>query len=140
MTDPGDKRMNRNNRTNTLLVELMIVILFFALSVSVLVKMFSAAYTLSDVADVETRSLSVAQNIADEMKAATDAGAYLAENGFSQEGNRYSAEIEEYTIAVTLNEPRPSAPGILTEAALTVIYDDKELFTLDCTKYAEVTP
>lgn len=134
------KTMERRYRTNMLLVELMIVILFFALSVSVPVRMLFAARRLSDTAGAETRALSAAQNVADALTVAEDQCAWLSENGFLQQGDRYLAETEAYTLTVTLRESAENGAGALKEALVTAEHAGEMLFTLDCTRYEGVTP
>ena len=65
--------MKTHNRSNALLVELMIVILFFMLSATILLQVFAASTNQSRNADITTRALTGAQNTADRLYAAPDA-------------------------------------------------------------------
>ena len=65
------------NRSNALLVELLIVVMFFMLSATVLLQVFAAARNQSRQAERMIGALNTAQNVADELYAAEDAGGRL---------------------------------------------------------------
>ena len=132
--------MKQNNRTNMLLVELMIVILFFALSLSVLIRMLSGARKLSDMAGAETRALSEAQNVAEELKAAIDPEEYLLTNGFLLTSGAYEREADGYTVSVVSDTFQETEAGVLAEYEVAALYKGETLFTLAVSRYAEVTP
>ena len=74
--------MGNNNRSNVLLVEILIAVLFFMLSATVVVQVFVTARNLTVKAGVETRALAEAQNVAETLYAAKDADAALAAMDF----------------------------------------------------------
>ena len=57
--------MGGRNRSNVLLVEILIAVLFFMLSATVLVRVFVTARNMTVRAGVETRALAEAQNVAE---------------------------------------------------------------------------
>ena len=62
--------MGNRNRSNVLLVEILIAVLFFMLSAVVLVQVFATSRNLTTRAGVETRALAEAQNVTEAMYAA----------------------------------------------------------------------
>ncbi len=79
--------MKTGNRSNALLVELMIVIMFFMLTTSVLLEVFAKARKMSARAELLTNSLVIAQNTADRLYAADDPEKTLTEMNFSKDGD-----------------------------------------------------
>ena len=64
---------SKHNGTNVLLVEILIAVLFFMLSATVLVRVFVTAHNLTVRSGVETIALSDAQNVAEAIYAAGQA-------------------------------------------------------------------
>ena len=64
--------MGGKNRSNVLLVEILIAVLFFMLSATVLVRVFVTARNMTLRAGVETQALAEAQNVAETLYAAED--------------------------------------------------------------------
>jgi len=88
--------MKRANRTNALVVELMMAVLFFMLASTVLAQVFGHARVVSNRAEVLTRALAAAQNTADRLYAAGDPEQTLSEEGFTQsEEGLWEKEEEE---------------------------------------------
>ena len=61
--------MRSQSRTNALLIELLIVILFFMLASTILVRVFGEAYRQSETAGVSVEALAGVQNLADRIYA-----------------------------------------------------------------------
>ena len=139
--------MDKRNRSNVLLVEILIAILFFMLSATVLVQVFAASRNLTVRAGIETQALSQAQSVADRLCAAEDPEAALEEMGFIQYQGQWSREDENYSLLVTCETEQTEA-GELWQGQVRAFYDQvdlrqvrpvsQELFMLPCTRYREV--
>ena len=79
--------MKQRSRANALLIELVLVIFFFMLGSTVLVRLFADARHKTIQARATNDSIIAAQNIADELYGAEDPEAWLAGNQ-SAEGLR----------------------------------------------------
>lgn len=126
--------MDRNNHLSTLLVEILIAVLFFALSATVLLEMFVASRSQSAYAGLCGEALCAAQNLADEVYAAEDAQAMLSQAGFAQQDGVFTLENGEYTLAVTFGE-RQTKAGALREAEVCALRGDETLIRLPCSRY-----
>ena len=101
--------MRSEHRSNALLVELLIVILFFMLAAGVLVQVFGKARNMSARSETVAAALSDAQNVADQLYAAPDAEAALTALGFAG-GNGVWTRSGAYDLTVALQEvPGPPA-------------------------------
>ena len=139
--------MRNNNRSNVLLVEILIAVLFFMLSATVLVQVFGTSRSLTVRSGVETLALAEAQNVADTLYAAEDPGAVLEGMEFIESHGAWSKDYGDFSIYVTAEEKRTDA-GELWEGQVSAFYsrrdpeaarqEDEQLFTLPCTRYKEV--
>ena len=128
--------MKTGNRSNALLVELLIVVMFFMLAATVLLQVFSAAHTQTQKAGMEIRALNEAQNIADRLYAAQKVEAELTGLGFSREGEIWALDGEEYRIEVTSNwEEREQ--GRMRVQQVRVSAAGETMLTLPCSRYEE---
>ena len=66
--------MVKHNRQNTLLMEILIVVLFFALCSTVILNVFVGAHNQSARAGAQADALIAAQSLADRLYAADDGG------------------------------------------------------------------
>lgn len=129
--------MRGQNRTNILLVELLIAVLFFMLSATVLVQVFAAANNQSIRTGVETRALAEAQNTAALLCSEGNAGEKLVSEGFDLAHGVYTKGFGEYTLLVEMNQEEMAA-GKLTHADISAYYKrDELLFSLPCERYEE---
>ena len=131
--------MKSGNRSNALLVELLIVVMFFMLSATVLLQVFSTARSQSSRAGMLIEALNEAQNVADRLYADEDAEAALAEMGFSLQNGQWSREDNGYAIAVAKSEE--AAPnGVMNRFEVRAVQNDEALLTLPVARYREVQP
>jgi len=138
--------MGNNNRSNVLLVEILIAVLFFMLSATVLVQVFVTARNLTVRAGVETQALSEAQNVAEAIYAADDVDAMLESMDFRLYHNAWTRPSGDYTIYVEGGEVDAEA-GTYWHGSVKAFYqnrnvnqarqEDEELFSLTCTRYRE---
>jgi len=133
--------MREGHRANALLVELLLVILFFMLGATTLVELFADAKHKSLQARATNTAIMEAENIADDLYGAEDPDAVLAELGFTQDGEGWTLEKKEYTLKVTREDETVEA-GELRKYTISATGDGKDLFSLPSTRYLpkEVSP
>ena len=139
--------MRKRNGSNVLLVEILLAVLFFMLSATVLVQVFAGSRSLTVRSGVETRALAEAQNIADALYAAEDPYALLENLEFISSHGAWSKDYGTFSVYVTLDQEETDA-GVLRVGRVSGFYtkrdpeaarqEDEELFTLACTRYEEV--
>ena len=136
--------MHNKSGSNVLLVEILMAVLFFMLSATVLVQVFAAARNLTVRSGVETLALAEAQNIADTLYSADDPDAALEELEFISSHGAWSRDYGEYSLYVT-GEAVPTDAGEFWRGSVSAFYklrdpdvarqSDEELFSLPCTRY-----
>lgn len=133
--------MEKHNQLRSLLVEILIAVLFFALSATVLLEVFVGARGKSDRAAVTNEALFAAQNLADTLYCAEDAEALLAREGFTEREDGWMRESGAYALTVTLDEEH-FAGGALRRASVRAWYGGETILTLPCARYQpeEVAP
>ena len=139
--------MRNRNRSNVLLVEILIAVLFFMLSATVLVKVFVAARNMTVRSGVESMAIADAQNVAETMYAAEDIGATLEEMGFYSSHGAWTLDRGDYTLYVA-GQSAPTEAGELWTGTVSAFYktrnpdaaraEDEEMFSLTCTRYKGV--
>ena len=140
--------MRNRNRSNVLLVEILIAVLFFMLSATVLVRVFIGARNMTVKSGVESRALAEAQNVAETLYTAEDVDATLEELSFVSSHGTWSKDCGDYTLYVT-GELQPTNAGELWTGSVSAFYklrnpdlarqEDEELFSLPCAKYKGVS-
>ena len=133
--------MGKGNQLNTLLVEIMIAVLFFALSSTVILETFVVTRNQSRLADVYNVALMEAQNIADKIYASDELEQTLEQAGFTQDGDVWTFAEEIYNLRVTVAEEETDA-GVLVNAEISAVHQDEAILTLPCSRYIprEVRP
>ena len=133
--------MGKGNQLNTLLVEIMIAVLFFALSSTVILETFVVTRNQSRLADVYNVALMEAQNIADKLYASGEVEQTLEQAGFTQEGDVWTYTEEVYNLRVVVSEEETEA-GVLLSAEVSAVHKDEAIVTLPCSRYIprEVRP
>ena len=128
--------MRSGNRSNALLVELLTVVMFFMLSFTVLLEVFTTARTQSDRAELLTRVLNEAQNAADRLYAAEDAEKELTDMGFEQRDGIWALAKDDFDLTVTVDQTQSAATRHLVQA----LKNNEPLVTLPVTRYREAQP
>ena len=133
--------MREGHRANALLVELLLVILFFMLGATTLVELFADARHKSMQARGTNTAIMEAENIADDLYGAEDPDQVLTDLGFTQDNGTWTLEKEDYTLTVTGTEEEAEA-GVLRKFTISATGDGKDLFTMPSTRYLpkEVSP
>ena len=139
--------MRKRNRSNVLLVEILIAVLFFMLSATVLVKVFVTARNLTVRSGVESTAIADAQNVAETMYAVEDIEATLEEMGFYSYHGAWTLDRGEYTLYVE-GQATSTEAGELWSGTVSAFYklrnpdaaraEDEQLFSLACTRYKGV--
>lgn len=139
--------MRKTGRSNVLLMEILIAVLFFMLSATVLVRVFAAARNMTVRSGVESEAVVQAQNVAEALYAAEDPDAALEAMGFASSHGAWSLNMGGYTLYVTGSAQQTPA-GELWTGEVSAYYklrdpdaarlEDEELFALTCTRYREV--
>ena len=128
--------MKSGNRSNALLVELLIVVMFFMLSSTVLLQVFSTARNQSALAGRMSKALNAAQNLADQLYAADDAESALKEMGYAQEEGLWRLSGGEFDLTVAIQyEQQPF--GELRRFQVRAVSDGETLADLPAARYQE---
>ena len=143
----------RSQTPAAFLVEIIIVILFFALSAATVLTLFSHAEKISDRAEEQSLAMFTAASIAEDVRTAQDMEAALlaACPGIQQEEGRYLLALNDemmpeengaYRLAVTLTRENTGA-GILQKADIAILREaGEEVYSLTAAGYVheEVRP
>ena len=116
--------MVKHNRQNTLLMEILIVVLFFALCSTVILNVFVGAHNQSARAGAQADAL------------------MLRQSGFAEdEAGAWHLHCGAYDLLVTLGETACPA-GTMETAQVTALRQEKTLFSLPSARYVpeEVAP
>jgi len=129
----------RNYKGNTLLIELMVVILFFALSQAIVLRVFAHAQALNQVAQVTNIALMRAEDTAETLAVSTDTVTALQSLGFSSTGEDYElVSPDGYRLTASIHRfTQPS--GELTTVELHAYRGITELFVLPAVRYQGVS-
>ena len=126
--------MGNGKRQNALLVEIIIAVLFFGLTATVILDVFATAYLQSTYAEACNEAMMDGQNIAALIYVSDDAGALLADEGFTAEGDVWQREGDGYVLQVELGATQGAA-GELRTAQITAIRDEKAILEIPCAHY-----
>ena len=136
--------MGNRNRSNVLLVEILIVVFFFMISATVVIQMFVTSRNLTVRVGVETAALAEAQNVVDALSMAKSPEASLKQLGFKQSHGIWMRRTDDYTLCVESSEA-PAEAGTLWQADVRAFYGPRqanqgrqegdELFSLPCAHY-----
>ena len=128
--------MKSGNRSNALLVELLIVVMFFMLSSTVLLQVFSTARSQSALSGKLTQALNAAQDMADRLYAASDVESALEEMGCSQEEGLWRLADDGFDLMVDVSsEQQPF--GELQRFRVRAVSGGETLVDLPAARYRE---
>ena len=140
MTDQMLTPPKKQSSFSPVLIELTIVILFFALSASVIVRLITVANATARASEYESRAILAMETVAEQVKADP-----VGDNTCNECGARvFSVEIDE-DLAVDCVVTSDNSPlqGTLYDIELTVTSPQGKVYALDAVRYlpdAEVTP
>ncbi len=124
------------NRSNALLVELMIVIMFFLMASTVLLEAFGKAKSLSVKSEMIAASIVETQNVADQLYVTDHPQDLLTSLGFTEENGEWVLREDRYAISVVLSKS-DFATGILFEHTVTAKTEEETLITLPVVRFME---
>lgn len=128
--------MRSGNRSNALLVELLIVVMFFMVSATVLLQVFSTARSQSALSDKLISASNAAQTAADRLYAAKDAESTLTEMGWTQENDLWKLPGDDFDLIVSISrEQQPF--GELLRYQVRAISGGQTLVELPGARYQE---
>ena len=128
--------MKTGNRSNALLVELLIVVLFFMLAATVLLQVFTGASDQGTRAGKTTQALNAAQNVAERLYSAADAEKALTEMQFSRDGDVWTRDDGDFVLEAVV-APETRASGVWRAQEVRVTLGEERLVTLPCSRYEE---
>ena len=133
--------MREGHRANALLVELLLVILFFMLGATTLVELFAGAKHKTLQARATNTAILEAENIADDLYGTDDPDDVLQQLGFTKTEGTWTKTEKEYTLTVKQADEIMEA-GTLQIFTISCTGDGKSLFSLPSTRYIpkEVSP
>lgn len=120
--------------SNPLLVELMIVILFFTLAASVLMEIFTTADSITRRTAAETTALREGQNLAEQLYAAPDADALLLNDGFTKSEGNWTKEIDDIHISV-ISLTQQTEVGRLKSYSVVTSEGENIILSIPVTRY-----
>lgn len=129
--------MKTGNRSNALLVELIIVVMFFMLAATVLMQVFAKARTMSDRARIVAAAVADAQSCADILSVTDDAEGALQGMGYVKDGADWVLQGPDTVSSVSIAE---GADGLKKQTVTVRAADGSVLITLPCSKLTEVRP
>ena len=121
-------------RQNSLLVEIIIAVLFFALSATVILDVFATAYRQSAYADACNAAAAEAQNLSERVYICDDPEALLREEGFVEESGAWQRNGDGYVLDVRLGG-RFTEAGELRTVEIRALQGERELISLPCVRY-----
>ena len=132
----------KHNTANILLVELVLVILFFMLCVASIVEMFGLARVKSAYAKAGTQAMLIVENLEERLAGSDDAASELAGEGFTEQDGRWILQKENYTITAETAEEKTEAGTLRTVSFSAEQKLGKKLFELPVVNYlpGEVSP
>ena len=134
--------MKKHSSANILLIELVLVILFFMLCVSTIVEMFGLARVKSAYAKAGSQAMLIVENMEERLAGAADAGAELEREGFVREDGVWVLRQEAYTLTAVETEEKTEAGALRTVNFAAEQKTGTKLFDLPVVNYipGEVSP
>ena len=133
--------MKNRSRSNTLLIELLLVIFFFMCSAAILVQVFANAKIKCRAAQAINDSMLDAENIAEDLYNTDDPDTVLADYGFTAEDGSWELQKDGYLLKVALKTEETES-GTLRSYEVTGVQGERTLITLPSTRFIprEVSP
>jgi type II secretory pathway pseudopilin PulG len=128
--------MKSGSRSNALLVELLIVVMFFMLSATVLLQVYATSSKQSNRAGLLTVALNEAQNVAERLYASDEPEDTLQALGFEKQGDVWRLAQEDYSLQVT-GETEKTESGTMYRHQVLAEKDGETLVTLPVSRYQE---
>lgn len=124
----------KNGNRNSLLTEITIVILFFALASGTLLKLFTQVFEISSYAASQTDAVILIQDIGESLKASSDMEKALIGRGFQQTDAGWTLSQDDFTVFCEI-QTAESAAGSLMTAKLLAKTDENVLCVCESSRY-----
>ena len=130
----------QHQKGNTLLIELVIVLFFFALSQTIILQVFARAQQINLQAQAQSFALLAAEDVAETLAVSDRPEDTLLSLGFMQTQNHFQRTDSRFLLNASITRfTQPS--GMLTTITISATRGDNTLFTLPAVRYMqEVTP
>ncbi len=126
--------MNKGKLLNALLVEIMIAVLFFALSATVILQCFMATRELENQTTLADEALYSVQDLAEMLYATENWEKTLSDFGLIKSNDSWVADQGAWQLEVLMYE-EPHSSGVLRTANISAWADDEALIELLSTRY-----
>jgi len=140
MSEQPLRPLKRRGVFSPVLIELTVVILFFALSTSIVVQLIAAASAVSNESRYHARALLAMETVAEQIKADPVGDGEVNECGVRAFAVDCAEDLQ--VSCVVTRDPSPKN-GTLYEIELSVTGGDGKVYSLDAARYvpdAEVAP
>ena len=126
--------MREGSRANTLLLELLLVVLFFMLACTTIVEIFGQARLRSNQATVHNEAMLQAENVAEKLyNSAADEHA-MTDIGFTLSGDNWTMAVDKAELQVTVSDSETES-GIIRSFEIRALEGNEELFVLPVSRY-----
>lgn len=137
--------MNGGQKRNSMLIELIIVILFFSISVSIIMQLFVAASERSKQSEAENLAVFYAEDIAERFIASGEALDAFFADGWTQAGDGWERALDADGRALRMvagGTEEETAAGTLATLDVTIYDGDRVAASLPVSRYipGEGTP
>ncbi len=126
--------MRKSGHSNILLLELLVVIFFFMISVTTIVELFATARLKSLHAEALNQAALEAENIAEVLYARDDTEAELTALGFRLDNGIWIMETDQYVLQAVISEEAAEAGQIRT-VTLTALKGEDKLLEIPAVRY-----
>ena len=126
--------MAKGGRQSALLAEIIMAVLFFSLSATVILDVFATAYGKSVYAEACAEAMVDAQNLAERIYISNDPQSLLLSDGFLAEEGNWIREEEGYTLHVELGSEEMEV-GKLVTARIIALREGELLVEVPCARY-----
>ncbi len=131
--------MKKAGRPNAMLIELIIVLLFFSLSAAIILQVFVATHNKSVRSKVDSAALMMAEDLADRFYVSElDTETFFAAAGWKSVDGRHERQLKVENRALLFvigGEHVETAAGMLDDLTITIYDGETEIVTLPMARY-----
>ena len=126
----------QHQKGNTLLIELVIVLFFFALSQAIILQVFARAQQTNLQAQAQSFALLAAEDVAETLAVSDQPENALLALGFTQTDNSFQRTDDRFSLHASITRfTQPS--GMRTTITISATRGESTLFTLPAVRYAQ---
>ncbi|MDO4546790.1 MAG: hypothetical protein Q4D04_01690 [Clostridia bacterium] len=123
--------MSSKTRSNALLMEILLVVFFFLLSATVLMRLFLSVHEQSRDAGRLNSAVVMAQNWLERARAGDEGGQTLIDGGFSLNDGQYRLEGEDGVCLVMELDEQPRPAGMMVNARARAMVGDEPIYEVE---------